>query len=511
MRYAILEKAKTYKGRCKTKSHTPSINRNMKYLTALIFFLLSLPLFAQEQLGLRLERYAGTSGLSLNPTAQLVNPLRWDVNLAGASFFAENNYVFIENTNAQDLFRNRSTAEFISASDIEGVVPSGTYVGNYFDDAARRSGFAKAQIMGPAIAFSINEQFSIGLFSEFNVAFSAQGLTNDFSYFSYQNRGNFDPFTVKPFEGASMAWSAYGFNAAVALPTNEGKIGFGLNLKFLNGYEGFYFQNNSTIQYTKLPGDTVTFSSGSIDYAFTNDNIEGNDFQLNKNGSGFAVDLGAMMIIGAGEDDYVLKLGASILDVGNINFNKNAEGHQVITDSLVVVPGEDYENFSSIEDIDNASELFSLHGLSDPLASRKSSDFTIWLPTALSFQADYAFTENIFFNALLVQRIPLKGTAVERSNLLAFTPRFEHRWFSASLPLNLYNWRDFRMGIAVRLAFLVIGSDNLGSWFGQKDFSGTDAYIALKINPFNLGFNNSNKNKARNGKRRNGKVKCYDF
>jgi len=71
--------------------------------------------FLQEQLGLRLENYAGVSSIPLNPAGNLTNPLRWDVNLVGAGMFWSNNYAFIKKTNTLDLINNAGDAEFILA------------------------------------------------------------------------------------------------------------------------------------------------------------------------------------------------------------------------------------------------------------------------------------------------------------------------------------------------------------------------------------------------------------
>ena len=122
-------------------------------------------------------------------------------------------------------------------------------------------------------------------------------------------------------------------------------------------------------------------------------------------------------------------------------------------------------------------------------------------------QADYALVPYVYLNGLLVQRVPFGNVSLSRGNLLAFTPRFEHRWFSAALPISLYNYSDMRVGAAVRLAFFTIGSENLGSIIGNDNFTGTDLYFALRINPFSLGFGNWGGWSSRRGKN----VKCYEF
>ena len=66
-----------------------------------ILMLLSLiqapSLHAQEQLGMRFERFAGLNGATLNPAQSAFMPHPWEVNLVGADVFFENNYCYVTN------------------------------------------------------------------------------------------------------------------------------------------------------------------------------------------------------------------------------------------------------------------------------------------------------------------------------------------------------------------------------------------------------------------------------
>jgi hypothetical protein len=105
----------------------------------------------------------------------------------------------------------------------------------------------------------------------------------------------------------------------------------------------------------------------------------------------------------------------------------------------------------------------------------------------------------------LVQRLRPFRQAAERTNILAFTPRFETRWFAASLPLVLLNYDQVNIGLAFRLGFITLGSDNVLGLWSSKNLSGTDIYAAVKVNPFDLGLGGNGKGKSKKG------VKCYDF
>jgi hypothetical protein len=124
----------------------------------------------------------------------------------------------------------------------------------------------------------------------------------------------------------------------------------------------------------------------------------------------------------------------------------------------------------------------------------------------------------VYIGGVLVQRVPLSKQSVKRPSTLAVVPRFEHRWASFSLPLVLDDWQSLRVGAAVRLAWLYVGTDNVGSFFQKRRLSGADFYIGLKINGFslNLGDGSSGYRLKKEGRGKPSgpnrrKIKCYQF
>ena len=130
-------------------------------------------------------------------------------------------------------------------------------------------------------------------------------------------------------------------------------------------------------------------------------------------GLGLGLDLGLVYIIDGEYDTYQWKFGVGILDIGRIQFNNNAEMHEVKTDQIYQVNKKDYLDFTTA---DEAIKSFSYAALGDSTASFSKGAFGIWLPGAISFQADYAITPNVFVNGLIIQRIGYKKAAVERGN-----------------------------------------------------------------------------------------------
>jgi uncharacterized protein DUF5723 len=483
----------------------------MKFRIILLILSACHALMAQEQLGLRLENYAGVSSLALNPAGNLTNPLRWDLNLAGAGIFFGNNYAYLRQTSTFDFLDGMQNADFLLAADVEGPVPVDTYIVDFNDPGRRHFASAIAYVEGPSLVVKIGDRHSVGVFTRAAAMAGTQDFPQVFNYYTYTQRTLFEPFEVAPFEGAAIGWMETGLNYALSIPTYSGQVGLGANVRFLQAYEGAYLKNLQTFDYTKLGNHAISFGGKRGQFGYTRSNVNGEKFKRQKNGNGMAFDLGAVLVLEGDEEKYKMRLGASLLDIGFLRFDKNARQHSVTIDSVAVLNLSDYDKYDKLKELDALVGQFSRQTMGDSLATLQGDAFTIAMPAAVSLQADYAFTSNVYVNAILVQRLPTKNTSPGRNNLLALTPRFEHRWFSASVPLVLLNWQDFRFGFAARLGFLVVGSDNVGSLFGQKNYSGTDLYFALKVNPFDLGLSlfGGGSRKRHFGKR--GRVKCYDF
>ena len=169
---------------------------------------------------------------------------------------------------------------------------------------------------------------------------------------------------------------------------------------------------------------------------------------------------------------------------------------------------KNYQNLDPNDPSTDAIKRFNQTTFGRPNATLRGNNFALSLPTSMVFQADFAVLPTFFINGLLVQRLPSANRGLSRDNVLAVTPRFETRWFGASLPLSILNYQQVRIGFAARLAFLTIGTDNLGSFLGQKRLYGSDIYAALTISPFKIGkLAGGGGFRSRGGK----DAKCYRF
>ncbi len=382
---------------------------------------------------------------------------------------------------------------------------------DFFQDTRSRFASVLGTVMGPSFMVNLESGHSFGLFVRGRAEVGLRGVPNSLSYYAFEQVLEGEEFRLDRFKGAGMTWTEIGVNYAREFFTDQGIFGIGANLKLLNGYEAFYVDNKSDFLIARFPGDSIAVSDLELSYGFTTSSADTESVNPQRNGRGVGIDIGAIWTIEDGPDDYRLKFGVSILDLGRITFNRNLQNHDIEVSGS---DGFDADDFSSVSNATDATELLSELLLDDPLESTNSRNFGIWLPTALSVQADAKIAPLVYANATWVQSIPMPGPAVARNNLLAVSPRFEHRWFSLALPVALHNWQDFRVGTSVRLAFLTLGSDNLGSLVGRgSNFTGTDFYLALKVNPFQMNFGGGKKG-SKSGGRGRGKgknVRCYEF
>ncbi|MEM7102662.1 MAG: DUF5723 family protein [Bacteroidota bacterium] len=465
---------------------------------------------AQEQLGLKLSNYSGINSTFINPAWTATSKFNWDVNLVAGGAFFQNNYGFLENTSVMSLLK--SDFNFASRPDLNGETPGeGSIIADYYRGNNKKQIHLSQFVTGPSVMVKVGNH-SFGVTTNFRAMASSTNIPASLGYYQLSEQALNEPFTVDPFQVSGMAWSEIGLNFSTKLmETYDGSIYIGGSVKFLQGYEAFYFDNQQQATITLLPQDTASLQTINVGYGFASnvlfDDATGESYDFQRNGSGIGFDLGAVFTMGEdGEGNYKLKLGASLLDVGKITFKERTEQHQLTLDPAFLVSLDDYENIDSREELVN---LVSSQVFGDSAQSFVDGRFGMALPTALSVQADLAVAGPIFVNAAVVRRIAGKGSGLKRTNIIAVTPRVEWRWLEVSVPVSLVNDKWLQVGTSVRLGPLTVGSENLGGMFNSKDeLTGSDFYVALKINPF---FTVNKGGSKGSGRGKSGNVKCYNF
>ena len=481
-----------------------------KFLSFFVSFFLINKIIAQEQLGLRLGNYVGISGISLNPTAGVNNPLGWDINIVSAGSFIANDFAFIRNASVSSASNNASTLGFAPETKIDYPVKATQYL-DFFNRPHDKYFSTTNFLTLPSVQLNFESGHSFGIFLGQRAAVVTRDVPIVADPYQQQNIVLGQRIEIPPLKITGMTWSELGFNYAYQLGNNtEGGLSFGINVKFLRGNQGFFVENLDGTAVTRLTKDSTRVDALNVKAGFTNNFA---DKVLSNNGSGLGIDLGAQFTMGSGESDdrpYLCRINAALIDLGRISMRNNTEVHALKLTEPLKVDTKDYQNLDPNDPSGDVLRRFNQKVFGRADSTYQGNYFAMNLPSALSLQGDFAIIENVFVNALLVQRLPMPGNTLSRDNILAVTPRFESRWWGASLPLSILNYEQVRVGLAARLAFFTIGTDHLLSFLGQKKLSGTDFYLSLKINAFNLGRLGSNGGfGSGNGGGKN--TKCYHF
>jgi hypothetical protein len=174
----------------------------------------------------------------------------------------------------------------------------------------------------------------------------------------------------------------------------------------------------------------------------------------------------------------------SIIDLGYINYSSNAYDYLF---SVNAQSSFNFDDLSQFETIREKGNYISDRIYGNPNTAFKGDRFTILLPTALSFQYSKRYTNYFLLDATIMQRIVLGNNAMKRINSTSITPRLEHKWFEAGIPLSLLEYNTLKLGTFVRVGPLLLGSDNLlPIFFEQKKFNGYHFYFAFRIFPFSF-------------------------
>lgn len=465
---------------------------------------------AQEQIGMRTSNYAGVNGLTLNPASSLTSPFQWDVNLLEFGQFFDNNYLFVENfrlLDALNLPNKGALRPDLEKNDLP--TPTDRFVVDFYRS---KNGTFRGDVLthglGPSLMLRLGDASVVSVYTRARFAFNARKVPGVLGYYEYSELPYEQPFEVEPFKLDFMAWSELGLSYANIAETEYGERSFGATIKILQGFEGAYAGLDQAMTFQQIRGNRLIGEPGSASYAFANPAVTDSVWQPQQQGGGVAVDLGLVYTILGDDDSYRWKIGFSLLDLGAVRFSKSAERHKVVVSDSTSINFTEFEQFNNIDDLDSIARVFSRQTMKDPNASLLGNAFSMWLPTALSGQVEFAVTPSLFLNATIVQGIPLAKNTIRRSSVAAFTPRFEKRWFEAALPISILNWKTMRSGLAVRLAFFWFGTEDLGSIFKKSDFDSTDFYFAVKVNPFKLNLHQSDKNRSGGRDRKQPKIKA---
>lgn len=449
---------------------------------------------AQEMLGVTLSDYNGISSTMLNPALMTGSRSYLDINVVSGNIFFENSIYYLPTSfNTFPKFVNGKYNLY------EGQFKYGRSF-NYYDNTDEKYMVANVKLMGPSVMIQSGKH-AFGFTTTVRTAQAGNKIPYELPVISYEEisfeeiqRIEFDDYNVN-FTG--MIWGEIGLSYAYDLiDYRDNRLTIGANVKVLLGSQGAYVDARN-INYIIVDSKTLNIINLDADFGYALP-LDSETNQINFNplirGFGFGADLGIVytkkrsainyggerLICAKPYHDYYFKIGASLLDFGSVSFKNGSELHRF--DNV----GYYWEQFDTVQFSDTKHILQDMSTVfyGDPDSSFVNNKVSIGLPTAFSLLIDYHFNNNIYLGFTWIQPLKILKNTIWHPAQLALIPRYEKRYFGISLPVSYFNYYKLRIGMSIRIYTLTIGTDNLGSWFGVNDFTGSDIYFSFK---FNLG------------------------
>jgi len=463
-----------------------------KLLVLLMLVLGSRALFAQEMLGIVNSSQAGITGSVINPAITVTSPFYIDVNLLAGDIFFENNYIYL----AKEEYR---FSRFFSKNPQYPTHGTGNNMIAYdYYNSKDKNAYANMRLLGPSVAVTIGRNsFGIvtgarAVMSTRNVPYEMAKLAFEQMDYPLQNNINFNH--TRNIYNAELAWAEFGFNYSYVIKqqSTDYWVG-GITIKALKGYAGGYMYGDNA-DYIYLDGDTLQVNNFNGEFGYSLPlNFETNEYMSSPRfrGKGVGVDIGVIYqkkkseveservgkLCAQSYTPYHYKIGVSILDIGRIHFNKNAE--KLVFDNVSGSWSKMSEySFNTIRNLtDTLSQMF----YRNKTELIQGNEISIALPTALSIQADVNVKNNWYVNGTLVTPMQFSKSGLRRPTIIGLTPRYETANFEASLPISLYDWTKPRIGMSVRFLGFFIGTEKISGFFHFRDFTGLDFYGGIKF------------------------------
>jgi len=481
----------------------------LKYL----FLLLPAAFFSQEYFSFGGGNFCGIQQVVANPAAAADNRLKIDFIASGLNF-DYNNSMFAIKRQALDfegsIFKPSQIQLPNTWKNQTPNVPDNIFKNlNVYPAEKDRSAIFENRIFLPSMMYQIDEKNSVSFIWSIRQINNIDGVSPQFANlvekeFDLSLTQN-NRLQNKKFSAVQMTWAEYGFTYARLLQ-DKGQHFFkaGITPKLVKGIESAYviIKDLDVLLSSK---DTNSYFNAQFSHAQSKNYSGAFNTQRSLTGSGkirAALDLGFIYewrpqrqkyrYRGDGKNytwrqdlnKYKIKLGASLVDIGKIKFDKK-EGYY---DLNIEIQNSDINKITSLNNIQEFDSLIR----SDFSNQSQSNQYSILLPSAFNMQIDYSINELFYVNlSAHLTNFYASNFKVHNFSALCIAPRIEHYWFNVSLPLvvntlALSRSQYINTGFNIRVGPLCIGTNNLKPWFGG-DVAAMSAYALLKISiPYKL-------------------------
>lgn len=446
--------------------------------------------------------FSGLNQVISNPAAAADNRLKWDIVLAGLDFNFNNSWFGIKRTALKNTGSITDPTLPSSWRNLTPNVPQNVFKNfTVLDKVKKRAGILEGRILLPSLMYQLDQKNALAFTWNIRHITNFDGLSQQFTYLFEKeldlNVTQNNRVQSKRMSMVQMTWAEYGVTYARVLKDKQRHfIKAGITPKLLQGLESMYVVINDLDFYLSSK-DTSSYFDMGFSFAHSsnfNSGIPAYRF-VSKPGLGF--DLGIIYEWRPGYqrfkykpdnkhyswrkdlNKYKMKLGASIVDIGKIKFEK----HGAYYDLDVAVRRDDVTKFVALKNVEEFDSLLK----ADFSHQNQSTHYNILLPTALNIQLDYSLNQFFYLNlsAHVADLFKSNPYRVHNYSALCFAPRMEHYWFDVSVPFTynvLSSWKSryVMTGFNIRLGALSFGSSDVVPLF-KGDVSAFNFYALLKV------------------------------
>ncbi len=510
--------------------------KNYFLVLACLFCLVSNSI-SQNYLGVNTSNYAGVMGNDVNPASFVDGRFSFDLNLFSTNLNFYQNFGYLDTKYMRELQQNSlgqtywwlksfsDTAIFNQWGDDAfqefNVEPFSEGIIKHLYDTlteAHRGINMNFQFDLLNFAFHLTPKIAVGFNAKARSILNVDNMDSKLAVLAESGLDTSDLWgRTLPEELLNlnhMTWTEYGLNyGQVIYDKDQHFLKVGGDVKYMQGYTAAYVYTDN-FKYGLVDEDTSFFLQGDFAYGYSDNfdkllegNIQTGLFGLPRpsSKSGFGFDLGAVYewrpkyknykfdmdgqsnLWMRNQNKYELRIGASLLDIGALRFNKGGLSRDFSVDVQRHFDLNQFETATSLQGFDEIIDSLIFQSINPDEWTRgerdTSSVFWVQTPSAFSLQVDYHIWKYFYVNATtMLNLISNKRAAkVKVANQFSITPSFDYAWFGVHVPMSFNEYTGFKAGVATRLGPLTVGLTDFRTLFARGKVRGIDLFAGVRI------------------------------
>lgn len=444
---------------------------------------------------------AGVLGAQINPAAIADSRYRFDLLFGGLSLNLTNNYVGAKRQLLTDFLRGS----------INDTVDFRRYYleDDYLTPSPKQVRFEQ-QVLLPSFLLTLSRRSAIAFNFRMRNRLSLNNVDYRLAKLVYEEL-KYPPYWGTIIEGGDLSFQYATYYdialtyAHVLLNRGQHFLKAGVTLKYLHGVYGAYFYvDKYRFRYQFYNDDTLAIEPGSrfywghaanVDYNIYEKIVErpfdrqtqfslGGDvgliYEFRPKFERYLYDMdGELGLERRERDKYLLRLGAAVLDIrSRLRFAKGP-----LSNALAVTPN----NLQTAVHEWNLRpvRISSIRDLNDTLRRRfgiadSSPDFILRMPTMLNLQLDWRVFGPFYIGGMATFPFGERVQDLRAPRTYTIYPRLETPYVTLGVPFTVNDLGERLWGVALKVGPFVVGTNNLGWFFGQPVMRTLDFYFMVK-------------------------------